>query len=210
MTNPEITLPCSADELRTLFLFEGLTDEQLAWLCREGHIEKFEAGPVFAEGEPAECCYILLDGTFVLSRKVGADEVEFKRTAQRGAYAGAFQAFLGDQVPQVYTASLRVPEPARVFVLSAAGLTQMIHQWFPMALHLLEGMFFNVQNTQQVIGQRERLLALGSLSAGLTHELNGDFRQDRRLRICFGADADRLRSSGRRCCFPSTSGCRRT
>jgi signal transduction histidine kinase len=172
MTNPEITLPCSADELRTLFLFEGLTDEQLAWLCREGHIEKFEAGPVFGEGEAAECCYILLDGTFVLSRKVGADEVEFKRTAQRGAYAGAFQAFLGDQVPQVYTASLRVPEPARVFVLSAAGLTQMIHQWFPMALHLLEGMFFNVQNTQQVIGQRERLLALGSLSAGLTHELN--------------------------------------
>jgi signal transduction histidine kinase len=59
-----------------------------------------------------------------------------------------------------------------MFVLSAAGLTQMIHQWFPMALHLLEGMFFNVQNTQQVIGQRERLLALGSLSAGLTHELN--------------------------------------
>jgi signal transduction histidine kinase len=48
----------------------------------------------------------------------------------------------------------------------------MIHQWFPMALHLLEGLFFNFQNAQQIIGQRERLLALGSLSAGLTHELN--------------------------------------
>jgi signal transduction histidine kinase len=41
-----------------------------------------------------------------------------------------------------------------------------------MATHLLEGLFFGQQNAQQVIGQRERLLALGSLTAGLTHELN--------------------------------------
>jgi len=39
-------------------------------------------------------------------------------------------------------------------------------------VHLLEGLFFGSQNTQRTIGQRERLLALGSLSAGLTHELN--------------------------------------
>ena len=32
-------LRCSPDELRTLFLFEKLTDEQLDWLCREGHVE---------------------------------------------------------------------------------------------------------------------------------------------------------------------------
>ena len=47
-----------------------------------------------------------------------------------------------------------------------------MHDWFPMAVHLLEGLFFGNKNTQQAIGQRERLLALGSLSAGLTHELN--------------------------------------
>jgi len=41
-----------------------------------------------------------------------------------------------------------------------------------MAVHLLEGLFFGTKNAQEVIGQRERLLALGSLSAGLTHELN--------------------------------------
>ncbi len=41
-----------------------------------------------------------------------------------------------------------------------------------MAVHLLEGLFFGAKSTQQAIGQRERLLALGSLSAGLTHELN--------------------------------------
>ncbi len=39
-------------------------------------------------------------------------------------------------------------------------------------MHMLEGLFFGIMNTQQAVGQRERLLALGSLSAGLTHELN--------------------------------------
>ena len=47
-----------------------------------------------------------------------------------------------------------------------------MRDWFPMAVHLLEGLFFGNKNTQEAIGQRERLLALGSLSAGLTHELN--------------------------------------
>jgi signal transduction histidine kinase len=37
---------------------------------------------------------------------------------------------------------------------------------------MLEGLFFGIKNVQQQVGQRERLLALGSLSAGLTHELN--------------------------------------
>jgi signal transduction histidine kinase len=57
-------------------------------------------------------------------------------------------------------------------VLGADDFAQLMREWFPMALHLLEGLFFGTQSTQQVLQQRERLLALGSLSAGLTHELN--------------------------------------
>jgi len=57
-------------------------------------------------------------------------------------------------------------------VLDAVKFAELITEWFPMALHMLEGLFFGMQNTQQAVGQRERLLALGSLSAGLTHELN--------------------------------------
>jgi signal transduction histidine kinase len=163
---------CSAEELRRLFLFEKLTEEQLAWLCRAGRIEFRQPGPVYAEGDPATCLYLLLDGALVLSRRVGADDVEVVRTAEHGVYAGAFFAYLGDRVPQVYNNSLRVTEPSRFYVLSADSFAGLMHDWFPMAVHLLEGLFFGVQNTQQAIGQRERLLALGSLSAGLTHELN--------------------------------------
>jgi signal transduction histidine kinase len=72
----------------------------------------------------------------------------------------------------VYSNSIRVTVPSRFFVLDAEKFSQLMREWFPMAVHLLEGLFFGMQNTQQAVGQRERLLALGSLSAGLTHELN--------------------------------------
>src|SRR5580693_8574240 len=173
MTEPASTeLDCGIDDLRSLFLFEKLTDDQLTWLCERGHVELIQPGPVYSEGSPATCFYILLEGNLVLSRRVGADEVEVGRTSERGVYSGAFQAYLGDAVAQVYNNSMRVTEPSQFFVLDASVFAELMHAWFPMAVHLLEGLFFGQKNTQAAIGQRERLLALGSLSAGLTHELN--------------------------------------
>jgi signal transduction histidine kinase len=164
--------PCSPDELRTLFLFEQLTDNQLDWLCRRGRVENFPAGPVYAEGAPATCFYVLLGGTVVLSRRVGADDVEVSRTSKRGVFAGAWQAYLGSHLPQVYTNSMGVAEASRFFVLDATVFAELVNDWFPMAVHLLEGHVFYATDLQELTAQRERLLALGSLSAGLTHELN--------------------------------------
>jgi signal transduction histidine kinase len=163
--------PCRPDELRTLFLFEKLTDAQLNWLCQHGRVEAFPAGPVYAEGDPARSFYVLLEGTVVLSRRVGADDIEVGRTSQRGVYSGAWTAYLGDRVPQVYNSSMRVTQPSRFFTLDADVFAGMMREWFPMAVHLLEGMFFGRRNLLEATAQRERLLALGRLSAGLTHEL---------------------------------------
>ncbi|MFE7272023.1 ATP-binding protein [Streptomyces sp. NPDC057623] len=165
-------MPCNPQEIGALFLFEKLTSEQLGRLCSEGRVERFEPGPVYTEGDPATCFYVMVEGTVVLSRRVGGDDVEVNRTSQRGVYSGAWQAYLGDRVPQVYNSSMRVTEPTRFFVLPAETFAVVIREWFPMALHLLEGLFFGQKSTQLAINQRERLLALGSLSAGLTHELN--------------------------------------
>ncbi len=143
------TLPCDVDELRSLFLFEKLDDEQLAWLCREGRVEVFPPGPVYAEGEPATCFYVLIEGALVMSRRIGGDNVEVNRSSQRGAYTGAFRAYLGDRVPQVYDNSLRVTQLSRFYVLDADKFAWMMRDWFPMAVHLLEGLFFGIKNVQQ-------------------------------------------------------------
>src|SRR3954464_8771922 len=170
-TTPEIP-DCTPDLLRGLFLFESLSEDRLDYLCRNGAVISVEPGWLYRQGEDATCFYVLLEGSLVMSRRVADEEVEVNRTSMRGVYVGAWVAYLGDLVPQVYDQSVRVTETSEFFALDAAVLRQIMVDWFPMAQHLLAGLFQGFNNRQRTISQRERLLALGSLSAGLTHELN--------------------------------------
>jgi signal transduction histidine kinase len=161
------------DELRTLFLFEKLADDQLDWVAENGYVEEYAAGTtVLNEGDPATCFYVLLSGTLQMTRLVHGDELEMVRTDQRGAYSGATQFLMGQRGEQRYSASVHAVTDAAFLLLPAAEFGDKFDEWFPMAAHLLEGLFLGRRNTDAVVGQRERLLALGALSAGLTHELN--------------------------------------
>ncbi|KUH84772.1 ATP-binding protein [Mycobacterium sp. IS-1556] len=162
---------CLPDELRTLFLFEKLTDAQLQILCENGHIQTFEPGPVVVEGEPATCFYVLIDGELVMSKRSGGLDIETNRTSQRGVYCGAWSAYIPG-AEAAYSASVRVTKPSRFFVLDADAFARFMQSEFPMAVHLLEGHLVGGRRHSQIIGQREKLLALGQLSAGLTHQLN--------------------------------------
>jgi signal transduction histidine kinase len=161
------------EELRELFLFEHLDDEQLAWVCKHADVVDVPAGhELCTEGAPAECFYVLLSGALVMTRKVGAEQVEIVRTDYRGSYVGAVQFYIGDQVDQTYGATVRTTANSTFLALRAREFEQVFRVWYPMAVHLLQGLFLGQRNSAAVIGQRERLLALGKLSAGLTHELN--------------------------------------
>ncbi|MGW5195290.1 ATP-binding protein [Kribbella sp. NPDC004138] len=166
------TVPCDAAELKTLFLFEKLDEGQLDWLCRNGRVELFEAGYIYREDDVATSFYVLLEGELVISRRVGHEDVEINRTSQVGAYAGAWRPFFGDGVSQTLDNTLRATRPSRLYVLAADRFAAIMREWFPMPLHLLEGLFLGMKNTQRAISEHERLLALGSLSASLMHELN--------------------------------------
>ncbi len=162
---------CLPDELRTLFLFEALTDEQLQTLCENGHIQTFEPGPVVVEGDPATCFYVLIDGEVVMSQRSGGVDIETGRTSQRGVYCGAWSAYIPG-AEAAYSASVRVTKPSRFFVLDAEAFARFMQAEFPMAVHLLEGHTVGGRRARQIIGQREKLLALGTITAGLTHQLN--------------------------------------
>src|SRR5258705_60524 len=162
---------CLPDELRTLFLFEALSDAQLQMLCDNGHIQAFEPGPIVVEGDPATCLYVLLEGELVMSKRSGGVDIETTRTSQRGVYCGASSAYIPG-AESAYQASVRVTKPSRFFVLDADAFARFMQSEFPMAVHLLEGHMVGGLRQRQIIGQREKLLALGQLSAGLTHQLN--------------------------------------
>ncbi|MEO3857084.1 ATP-binding protein [Acrocarpospora sp. B8E8] len=160
-------------ELRTLFLFEKLDEHQLGLLAEHGRVVRYPAGQtVYREGEPATCFIVLLSGVITLTRLIHGDEVEVTRTEQRGVYGGATQAYLGEQVDQIYMNTVHAISDVAVLEIPADLFGGWTREWFPMAMHLLEGLFFGMRASQTIVGERERLIALGSLSAGLTHELN--------------------------------------
>jgi signal transduction histidine kinase len=162
---------CLPSELRSLFLFEKLNDTQLQTLCDNGHIAVFEPGPVCIEGDPATCFYVMLDGELVMSKRSGGVDIQTGRTSQRGVYCGAWSAYVPGE-EHIYEASVRVTKPSRFFVLDADAFAAFMQSEFPMAVHLLEGHKVGGRRQSQIIGQREKLLALGTITAGLTHQLN--------------------------------------
>ncbi|RSD16286.1 ATP-binding protein [Amycolatopsis eburnea] len=161
------------EELRGLFLFEHLSEEQLDWVAANAVLEEYDGdSTVISEGGEATCFYVLLNGAIRMTRLVSGTEVETNRSDQRGAYFGATQFFVHQEAEHTYGATVRALSDVTLLALPSKEFSVEFRKWFPMATHLLEGMYLGWRNSDTVIGSRRRLLALGELSAGLTHELN--------------------------------------
>ncbi len=164
----------SSDELRTLVLFDKLKDDQLEWLAAHGRVVEYPAGAmIHVEGAPASCFLVLLSGMLAMSRRVQGGELELMRTDYRGCYTGAFNFYMTSRnVPDVYPATARAVKDCQLFELPAAELGKAFREWYPMAAHLLQGLSTQAMENRDAIERHERLVALGSVTAGLTHELN--------------------------------------
>ena len=161
------------EELRGLFLFESLGDDRLRWLAEHGAVERHAAGTrVYSEGEPATCFFVLLSGSLSLLRGVDGTDVVINQTDQRGVYSGATRAWLSGDAGGEYYGSVEAVTDCEFFVLPAVEFGEEMRSWFPMAIHLLEGVYLGMRSSEAMVGQRQRLTALGRLTAGLTHELN--------------------------------------
>ncbi|MFI7424576.1 ATP-binding protein [Nonomuraea sp. NPDC049684] len=162
------------DELRKLFLFERLTDEQLGKLAASGRVRSYaQDEDIVRQGEPAECFAVLLAGEVqMINETVSAGTVAMPRASQPGVYGGATSAYLGDRAPETYQHTLRATAPSRIFLLPAKKFAYIVAEWFPMAMHLLDGMMSGGRMQREIIDRRQRLTALGTITAGLTHELN--------------------------------------
>jgi signal transduction histidine kinase len=167
MTEPGV----APAELRELFLFEALSDDDLDWLAARGTRRTYPRGAhVFREGEPAAELFLLLTGGVRLSRLVTGEDMMFSESTQRGAYAGAIRAYLDAET--TYSNSLTTTAPSSFFVLPGRDFAEFMRTRFPIAVHLLDGLFLGVRASEATVRQREHLAQLGTLAANLAHELN--------------------------------------
>ena len=157
-------------ELRRLGLFDGLDDTQLGDLLSAASEQATRRGELlFTEGRPADDWWVLLEGTVALIRQVGTEESVLGYMTEPGQWAGGFAAW--DEFG-VYFATGRAENPGRVLRLAAPELRRLSQQWFPFGLHFIDGLVNTVRRIESTARQREALVALGTLSAGLAHELN--------------------------------------
>ena len=159
-----------ADELRAVPILAGFTDAQVAELAAAGTEVSYEPGAhLFDEGRPADDWWVLLSGRIDLVRRIGHDEAVMATMETAGQWAGGFRAW---DEHGIYMGSARVLEPSRVFRLTAPELARIGEDWFPFAVHLLRGLIGTARRIEHNARQREALVALGTLAAGLAHEIN--------------------------------------
>jgi len=158
------------DELRGIELFTGLTDDQLAELAAGGDEVPFEPGDVlFTEGDHADAWWVLLSGSLDMVRKVGREDVIVTRMDVPGRWAGGFRAWDDNGV---YLATGRGSVAGRVLRLDAPQLRGLVNHWFPLAGHLIGGLHRTGRSIEATVRQRDSLVTLGTLAAGLAHEIN--------------------------------------
>jgi signal transduction histidine kinase len=160
----------SLDDVRGFPLFDGVTDAQVQALLDGGDEVAIVPGEeLFHEGDLAAYWWVLVDGSVELARHAGRDETVVGRIDVPGRWAGGFLAW---DEHGTYLATGRGADPGRMLRVPAEVLRTQMQEWFPLAVHLISGLFNTARSIESTARQRDALVSLGTLAAGLAHELN--------------------------------------
>lgn len=154
--------------LRQIPLFSGLDDYALERLVAMSH--EFELKPgdfLIREGEMGDAMYIILEGTVQVRKKSGESEVVL---AERDGGEVIGEMSVLDQAPRY--ASVLALTKCRVLRIDQETFMALI-DWSPTAARAILRTFAQrIRSSQAMIQQSEKLASLGTLSAGIAHELN--------------------------------------
>jgi signal transduction histidine kinase len=170
-------VPLHPDLLRQIPVLSKLPEPKLQWLINQGNERWLQPGELLrAEGEPANCIFLLLDGSLRLTQRVGNQELLLKQHDMPALFG---EVPLLMDVP-LYWASGRARTACRVLELSADTFWQFMGLCPTVATTVLREMVDRVHEVQVLAQHRERLISLGTLAAGLAHELNNPASAARR------------------------------
>ncbi len=160
--------PLDPGELRRITILADLSDERLEELARRGTERTFEVGEyVFRGDEDATSWWLLLEGELETTVDVAGDELPFLHH-DPGGYLGAISLLTGERL----RGSTRAATRARMFLVEPEAFRQLLVDE-PAVFKAVMSVFVPVLTGVTTIERdRDRLLSLGTLAAGLAHELN--------------------------------------
>lgn len=162
-----------AADLRGAFLTSSLTEEQRVELVRVSQERTFEPGEVvFEEGKPADVLWILLNGSIELTRRFGGQTTVVAIMDEPGRWAGGLSAWGAADEHAVTRATATARTVSRLLAVPSPELGRLVGEWSPFAKHMITGVYQTIRSIDATARQRESLVALGTLAAGLAHEIN--------------------------------------
>jgi len=156
-----------AEALRASQLFAHLPDDELARLVDMSEPMRLREGErLLTEGTEAHEFFVIVEGEVSVTKRSGEGEVPIAVVGP-GGIVGEMAVIEGRARNASVTARtdvtvLRVPSDALTSVLDRPDT----------ALAILRTVMARLRSTEGLLREREKLAALGTLSAGLAHELN--------------------------------------
>ncbi|HSF85356.1 MAG TPA: ATP-binding protein [Acidimicrobiia bacterium] len=156
------------DALRNVELFAGLDDADLDRLLAKGERVTLAAGDVlFEEGAEGDRAYVVESGEMEIVKRSRTRDVLVK-TSGAGEVIGEMAIL--QATPR--TATVRACNDAMLLAIDGDAFRTFVRESPDAAGRMLETMFDRWRETDSALRESDRLAQLGSLSAGVAHELN--------------------------------------
>ena len=156
------------EALRRVPLFSKLPEDKLAWISARGEEIRLEADARIAtQGDRADGLYVVLEGETEWTRRVAGQDVFVVRLGEGSIFAELILV-----LDASYPTTGRAVTPVRLFKLDVPSFWEMLRICPEVLRGILATSVERAELHESVSQQHARLISLGTMAAGLAHELN--------------------------------------
>ena len=153
--------------LRRVPVFVDLPDDQISWFLSQSQDLQLKAGEYYArQGDPADTMSVVLEGQLELRGELSGEMVVIPIDA------GEVTGVLPFSRMKSFSVSGRAIADSHLLRFPATRFPELVQKMPELTKRLVGLMSDRVREATRFEQQRDRLSALGKLSAGLAHELN--------------------------------------